>query len=601
MRTKTELLSIIDTEIFTNDCKKYNKKYIKEKYMTSYELSIEELDFLIDSLYPKLNSYKKTNSIREKSLALIHKNFTEEEIKSLVNDKTLSANDIAKIFQSKDNNISYKTSISLINDYGYSRTKEESNAIRRAKSKTFKNNSWLVKKQTIEAIENSQFKTFSNFNKNYLESNMTLKTFCSTHLKEPYSIRSIQKLLEHPKNKITNRFEKEVQTFFSQNFNNIKLNDRNIINPKELDIVLEDFKIAVECNGDYWHSDEVIKFNYGIDAYTHHKNKYNLTKEKGYELLYIWEKDWLNNREEIIAKLKAKNFKDPIFHKFTISPIKNYTAPNFKANIIRKYLKTSNIDFNYKNKIFYIESFKFAISIANETGNKDTLNYLIEKGYEVLTIYPWHDNNQIKNYLKYKLHNDNKKRVYARKTNIITYNKLTPELNQFIENNHILGKVPHKNFIKAIGLEYDNELIALATFIEKTNNYELKRLVFNSNYTIPGGASKLIKNFTKKYNDKKLLTYSDRNLSEGNVYKTIGFTPIKIESSQIVYYNNKLNRKFTKGSLYTIGADRLLKNIPNYKPVGIGDALPSNEEIVLNYDFVKYEDCGNILWEYRNL
>ena len=39
-------------------------------------------------------------------------------------------------------------------------------------------------------------------------------------------------------------------------------NDRNIIPPQEVDIYLPDYKIAIECNGIYWHSDRCKDRNY---------------------------------------------------------------------------------------------------------------------------------------------------------------------------------------------------------------------------------------------------------------------------------------------------------------------------------------------------
>ena len=72
-------------------------------------------------------------------------------------------------------------------------------------------------------------------------------------------------------------------------------NDRSIISPKELDIYIPSLKIGIECNGIYWHSSEFKTSSY-------HKNKYLLCKEKGIQLLTLWE-DWIINKPQIIESI----------------------------------------------------------------------------------------------------------------------------------------------------------------------------------------------------------------------------------------------------------------------------------------------------------
>ena len=64
-------------------------------------------------------------------------------------------------------------------------------------------------------------------------------------------------------------------------------NRRDIIAPKELDIYLPDFNLAIEINGCYWHSVECKPRSY-------HRNKYDACKAKGITLITLWE-DWLRD------------------------------------------------------------------------------------------------------------------------------------------------------------------------------------------------------------------------------------------------------------------------------------------------------------------
>ena len=81
-------------------------------------------------------------------------------------------------------------------------------------------------------------------------------------------------------------------------FPNILHNDRKIIRPKELDIVVPSKKVAIEYCGIYWHSEL-----YGKDR-NYHLNKLNKAKEQGYRLITIFEDEYLNYKEVVLDRLK---------------------------------------------------------------------------------------------------------------------------------------------------------------------------------------------------------------------------------------------------------------------------------------------------------
>jgi len=84
----------------------------------------------------------------------------------------------------------------------------------------------------------------------------------------------------------------ELQEWVSQ-FIDTKTNDRSLISPYEVDILIPSKNIAIEYNGLYWHSEQQ-----GKDK-NYHLNKYNLCKEKGYRLIQIWENEWLTKKDII--------------------------------------------------------------------------------------------------------------------------------------------------------------------------------------------------------------------------------------------------------------------------------------------------------------
>jgi len=84
----------------------------------------------------------------------------------------------------------------------------------------------------------------------------------------------------------------------SLNIGEVISSNRNIIYPLELDVVIPSKKIAIEYNGNYWHSEEAGKNN------TYHINKTNRCLEKGYRLIHIFEDEWINKRKIVKSRIK---------------------------------------------------------------------------------------------------------------------------------------------------------------------------------------------------------------------------------------------------------------------------------------------------------
>ena len=93
--------------------------------------------------------------------------------------------------------------------------------------------------------------------------------------------------------------EIELQNFCKQYLKIIE-NDRNLIKPQELDIVIPEKKVAIEFNGIYWHSDKRKQDS------NYHLNKTIACEEQGYKLIHIWEYDWINPLKQNILKEKIK-------------------------------------------------------------------------------------------------------------------------------------------------------------------------------------------------------------------------------------------------------------------------------------------------------
>ena len=75
-------------------------------------------------------------------------------------------------------------------------------------------------------------------------------------------------------------------------------NDRTTINPLELDFYIPDFKLGIEINGIYWHSE----LNGRSKEY--HSNKTTLCNDRGIQLIQIWDSEWLYKQDIVKSRIK---------------------------------------------------------------------------------------------------------------------------------------------------------------------------------------------------------------------------------------------------------------------------------------------------------
>lgn len=74
--------------------------------------------------------------------------------------------------------------------------------------------------------------------------------------------------------------------------------DRTLIKPYELDILVDQHKVAIEFCGLYWHSEAQRKNS------EYHRTKLLMAKDKGWRLITIFEDEWLDKREIVEKRLR---------------------------------------------------------------------------------------------------------------------------------------------------------------------------------------------------------------------------------------------------------------------------------------------------------
>ena len=115
-------------------------------------------------------------------------------------------------------------------------------------------------------------------------------------------INKIKKLIiaKMPKKKLyRSKPEQDIHTHIDEVYDvkSIEINNRKLLNGKEIDIYLPNELFGIEYNGLHWHSypflDEKV-------ARVKHKFKTDMCDDLNINLYHIWEDDWLYNRECVL-------------------------------------------------------------------------------------------------------------------------------------------------------------------------------------------------------------------------------------------------------------------------------------------------------------
>lgn len=103
-----------------------------------------------------------------------------------------------------------------------------------------------------------------------------------------------------PKRFNSSKFEIEVEEFLKSMKIDYIRHDKKILLGKELDFYIPEYKLALECNGTYWHSELNGKNN------KYHLEKTIKCKENDISLFHIWEHEWGVKKDIIKSMLKSR-------------------------------------------------------------------------------------------------------------------------------------------------------------------------------------------------------------------------------------------------------------------------------------------------------
>lgn len=129
-------------------------------------------------------------------------------------------------------------------------------------------------------------------------------------------------------------FEKEVAVFVAESLDgfDVLTSHRGIRNIRELDIYIPHLRLAIECNGVYYHSE-------AIRPKAYHAEKRAACSAEHVRLVQVWEDDW---------KSRPETVKTMLLHKLGISKQRRFAARSLTARMIplaeaRPFLEANHI------------------------------------------------------------------------------------------------------------------------------------------------------------------------------------------------------------------------------------------------------------------
>lgn len=274
----------------------------------------------------------------------------------------------------------------------------------------------------------------------------------------------------------------------------------------------------------------------------------------------------------------------------------NFIKENYSGRIEKKnrkilegkeidiFLPDLKIGFEFNGIYYHSEIFKTKEEVMEK---KDICENI---GINLITV--WEDDWEYKkDIVKSRILNvlNKSRKIYARKCEIREVG--ASEERRFLEQNHIQGWCPSS--IK-IGLYFRSELVSIMTFgsyrialgkKSKEGEYELLRFCNSLNITVIGGASKIFKEFIKKFRPVRILSYQNNSWNTGNLYLNLGFKKTGLTPQN--YYWCKGNVRFNR---YNFRKDKLIKE-------GFNPNLTEND-IMIERGYYKSWDMGNVKWEY---
>jgi len=225
---------------------------------------------------------------------------------------------------------------------------------------------------------------------------------------------------------------------------------------------------------------------------------------------------------------------------------------------------------------------------------KDMVDTLMNNGITPLVVNKTDFSKKYLDMIKHKIGLNDESRVYARSLTVVS--NISKGVKLFFDQNHIQNYAASK--IAYALMDDRNNIKAAMLFNEHRKgtgkdrgkgSFELVR--FATNGVIVGAASRLLSHFEKDYNPTLIYSYSDKFVSSGDLYATLGFELEKETPPDYRYY--------IYGHEKTLGRFRFRKGALKEKfPDTYDDSLTERQLMKMN-GYCRLYDAGKKTWVKR--
>jgi hypothetical protein len=323
--------------------------------------------------------------------------------------------------------------------------------------------------------------------------------------------------------------------------------------PSKVPDIIDKIKISTKKNWQEKKEDRIERFKQtNLEKWgTDHPNKsdlvrnYKITNESNYisytDKKSLFKCDLDKEHEFEISSMEYSNRKrsslplctvcHPIGDSSSIkeTELRNFIESIYSGEIIKSYrnpveidvyLPELNLGFEFNGLFWHSERWK------DKSYHLEKTSLFHKNGIRIIHI--WEDDwilrreiieSQIRNWCGVI-----NRKIFARKCEVREIGKVSID---FLNTNHIQGA--DKSSLK-LGLFYGEDLVSVMTFDRfegrkkmEDGGWNLSRFCNLINTSVIGGASKLLSYFIKKYKPERIVSYADRDWSDGGLYKRLGF------------------------------------------------------------------------------
>lgn len=256
---------------------------------------------------------------------------------------------------------------------------------------------------------------------------------------------------------------------------------RNYKDKMELDVYIPELKIGFEYNGIYWHSDKIIKDK------NYHLKKKEYFKEKGIDVIFIDEYDWVNKNDLVKSMISNKigiNKKIParktVFKEISSSEERKFLNENHIQGFA---ISSCRYGLYCNDELISVISFIKGRKNVGDLNSVELLRFASKKGYTIqggfsklmkncvpLLSKKYEDLGKIKTYADYSISNAN---VYLK--NGFKFLKMSKPSHTYYHNKKKVNRYSYrKSELKKLFPEYYDDNLSEFEIIDKISS--IKRI-----------------------------------------------------------------------------------------------------------------------------